>query len=156
MSRPNWDQTWMRIADAIAERSKCEGRGIGAAIVSPDNAYVVVGYNGPPGAFMAANVGTCSAWCPRRQTGEQTANYANCTSVHAEANALIKADRSRIEGATLYVTSACCWDCGKMVSNSGIARVVMRLSEDDSHRLPQKTINFMTNCGLKVDIARDY
>jgi deoxycytidylate deaminase len=101
---------------------------------------------------MLANVGTCSSWCPRRRSGEQTIDYANCTSVHAEANALIKADRSRIQDATLYVTSACCWDCGKMVANSGISRVVMRLSPNDEHRDPQRTINFMTACSLKVDI----
>lgn len=154
MRRPNWDETWMRVADAIAERSKCDGRAVGACIVSPDNAYVVVGYNGPPAALLRANAASCTSWCPRRQTGELSISYTNCTSVHAEANALIKADRSRIEAATLYVTSACCWDCGKMVANSGIKRVVMRVSEEDAHREPQRTIDFMTSCSLKVDILR--
>lgn len=153
MTRPSWDQTWMRVADSIALRSKCDGRQIGAAIVSTDNAYVVVGYNGPPAGLELSFRSSCQGWCPRMTTGERSLDYGNCTSVHAEANALIKADRSRIERATLYVTSSCCWDCGKMVANSGIRRVVMRLDETaDAHRDPHRTIQFMSSCGLDVRI----
>lgn len=156
MTRPTWDQTWMAVADSIAARSKCDGRSIGAVIVSGDNAYCVVGYNGPPAGLFVARGSSCTGWCPRMSGGERRGDYTNCTSVHAEANALIKADRSRIERATLYVTSACCWDCGKLVANSGIKRVIMRLDEvADAHREPHRTIKFMSQCGLDVRIWND-
>jgi dCMP deaminase len=143
----------MSVAASIGLRSQCDGRKIGAAIVSPDNAYVVVGYNGPPATMAVTPWSSCRTWCPRMLSGERSLDYGNCTSVHAEANALIKADRSRIEGASLYVTSSCCWDCGKMVANSGIKRVVMNLDEEaDAHREPNRTIAFMSQCGLDVRI----
>lgn len=156
MLRPDWDATWMMVADVLASRSKCTGRRIGAVIATPDNAQIVVGYNGPPAGLEIAGGSGCTNWCPRAASGAQSLDYGNCTSVHAEANALIKADRSRIAGATLYVTSSCCWDCGKMVSNSGITRVVMRLDDErDAHRNPARTISFMESCGLEIVIWRN-
>jgi deoxycytidylate deaminase len=147
----------MAMAEAIAQRSLCQGRKIGAVIVSPDNAYCVVGYNGPPRGFdvpwriYQVEPSGCKAWCPRALSGDRTAGYANCVSVHAESNAIAKADRSRIESGTLYVTSACCWDCGKLVANSGIKKVVMRVDMvADEHRNPMKTVSFMRECGLEV------
>lgn len=151
--RPSWDTVWMTMAHAISKRSRCDSRGIGAAIVSADNAYVVVGYNGPPAGFQVDDGSTCSSWCPRRQNDDQTRDYDNCVTVHAETNAIAKADRTRIEGGTLYVTSAICWDCGKVVANSGIARVVCRVDwQRDAHRDPQRTMDFLRQCGIKVEV----
>lgn len=47
-------------------------------------------------------------------------------TVHAEANAIIQAAKhgSRIDGATLYVTASPCWNCFKLIANSGIKKVV--------------------------------
>lgn len=155
--RPSWSDTWMTTARAIAARSRCDGRQVGAIIVSKDNAYSVVGYNGPPRgwdglqASKTNQTASCSSWCPRRLSDEQTASYDNCISIHAEANALIKADYSRIEGGSLFVTSSICWDCGKLVANSRILRVHMIIDpERDKHRNPYRTIDFMTSSGLEV------
>lgn len=150
-SRPDWDQVWMDVAHTIAKRSRCDGRQIGAVIASADNAYVVVGYNGPPASFDVDAGSTCSSWCPRRQTGNQTRDYANCVSVHAETNAIAKADRTRIDGGTLYVTSAICWDCSKVVANSGVKRVLMEVDwVADKHRSPMYAINFLARCDIAV------
>ena len=72
MTRPDWDTVWMSIAYNIGRRSRCDGRQIGAAIVSTDNSYVVVGYNGPPGGFPVEDGTTCQSWCPRRQNDDLT------------------------------------------------------------------------------------
>ena len=153
MTRPDWDTVWMSIAYNIGRRSRCDGRQIGAAIVSTDNSYVVVGYNGPPGGFPVEDGTTCQSWCPRRQNDDLTPGYDNCVSVHAETNAIAKADRTRVEGGTLYVTSAICWDCGKVVANSGVARVVMQVDwTADAHRWPSRTIEFLRECGMIVEV----
>lgn len=143
----------MNVADVISQRSLCDGRSIGAVIVDPHNRVVSTGYNGQPHGYDTLGE-TCKAWCPRVRSGRRTLDYSNCISVHAEANALAFADRRSYEGGTLYVTSACCWDCGKLVSNSGIARVVMRIWSADRHRDPERTIAFMEQCGLVIEPLR--
>ena len=152
MTRPSWDQTWMKVADVIAQRSRCDGRMIGAVIVDTTNRIVSTGYNGAPHGYEV-NEG-CKAWCPRMRGNHRTLDYSNCLSVHAEANAIAFADRRNYEGGSLYVTSACCWDCGKLVANSGIYRVVMRMWNADRHRDPERTIGFLEECGLEVTVLR--
>lgn len=49
-------------------------------------------------------------------------DYSNCISNHAEVNALLYADRSKIEGGTMYITDAPCVGCLKVLANSGLAR----------------------------------
>lgn len=141
----------MGVAEVISRRSLCDGRMIGAVIVDPHNRVVSTGYNGAPHGYNNLDQ-TCRAWCPRIRGNHRTLDYSNCISVHAEANALAFADRRSYEGGTLYVTSACCWDCGKLVANSGIKRVVMRLWFADRHRDPERTIAFMRECHIDIDV----
>ncbi len=46
-------------------------------------------------------------------------------TVHAEANAIIQAARHgvRIDGADIYTTASPCWECFKLIANSGIKRI---------------------------------
>lgn len=147
--RPTWDKTWMDVAWVLADRSVCDGRRIGCVIVDTNNRPVAMGYNGPPSGYQRTS-DSCIDWCPRMLSSDRTIDYGNCYTIHAEANALIFADRREYEGGTLYVTSAICWDCGKMVANSGIGTVVMFVTEEDAHRDPERTIEFLEQCGLEV------
>jgi len=72
-----------------------------------------------------------------------------CPSIHAEANALLYASRAETERATLYVTHSPCADCAKLISNSGVTRVVM-LEFPPAHR-PNPT-SYLEMCGLVVEI----
>ena len=68
--------------------------------------------------------------------------YELCRSVHAEANAIISAERNDMIGATLYLvgrdakTGAYvenanpCAMCKRLIINAGIARVVVRNDHD--------------------------
>lgn len=151
--RRHWSDAWLAVAVIIGERSRCDMRQVGAVIVSADNSYTCVGYNGPPRGFDAPNGSTCQDWCPRAIAGRQTRDYDNCVSAHAEMNALVRADRSRILGGTMYSSSSMCWDCGKVVANSGVSNVVMLLDpERDKHRDPERTIEFLRDCGLSVEV----
>lgn len=148
MPRPSWDETWMAVALTIAERSRCDGAKVGAVIVDPNNRICSTGYNGPPAATLL--LGQCSNWCPRMITGERTKDYGNCLSIHAEANAIAFADRRTYEGGTIYVTGTICWDCGKIVANSGIARAVVGTSSDGAWRNFAKTRELLIKSGVDV------
>lgn len=169
--RPNWDETWMAVATAMSKRSKCVNRQVGAVIVTKENRPMAVGYNGAPANWTGANEDTtvtihfgsmykeeittkntsCAEFCPRGGSSERGTSYSNCVSVHAEANALLFADRRDYEGGTIYVTNPCCWDCAKLVSNSGVARVVVQVSEVDGHYDNDTSLEFIRNCGITVD-----
>jgi dCMP deaminase len=152
--RSSWDETWMRVADAMAARSACTNRRVGSVIVDPYNRPVSVGYNGAPAGYQVH--GSCASFCPRsvENNSERGPGYENCTSVHAEANALLFADRRDYRGGTIYVTNPCCWDCAKLVANSGVSRVVFRISEEDSHADIDTPTKFLETCGLRVDFIK--
>jgi dCMP deaminase len=151
MARPTWDETWMNVATALSKRSKCVNRQVGAVIVTKENRPMAVGYNGPPANFETSTP-NCDGFCPRGGSNDRGTSYSNCVSVHAEANALLFADRRDYEGGTIYVTNPCCWDCAKLVSNSGVARVVVRMSEADKHYDHTPALDLIRSCGIKVDI----
>lgn len=149
MARSSWDTTWADVARVVSSRSSCERAQVGAVIVR-DNHVVSTGYNGPASGYPAETGLGCRQWCPRSAGGDLDSSvgygYA-CPSIHAEANALLHASRRDVEGATVYVTHAPCADCAKLISNSGVARVVM-LRSPEKHR--PDPIPYLTSCGLEV------
>ena len=145
--RPTWDETWLRVAKAVAERSLCTRRKVGAVIVTSENRPVSTGYNGPPAGM--GWVSDCSTFCPR--VNNKTEDYDNCVAIHAEANALLFASRSQYEGGTIYVTHICCYSCAKLIANSGLARVVIEFQ--NSRRDFSQARALLTGSGLKVEIA---
>jgi len=70
-------------------------------------------------------------------------------------NALLYVDRTRIEGGTLYCTGSLCIGCAKAVANSGIARVVARVTPDQAYRNPQVSINLLEMSGLVVKVVTE-
>jgi len=72
--------------------------------------------------------------------------YDDCFTIHAEANALLVCDRTAREGGTLYVSSHVCFQCAKLVANSGVRRVVVRHSGDAAHRSPARSYEFLRGC----------
>lgn len=159
--RATWDQTWMKVAEAMAARSKCVNRQVGAVVVDANNRPVSVGYNGAPAGFDAvqawdkADVSSCASFCPRANSAARGSSYANCVSVHAEANALLFADRRSYAGGSIYVTNPCCWECAKLVANSGVARVVVKKSKVDAHADVDTPIEFLRRCGLQVEVLKE-
>ena len=154
LDRPSWDKVWMDVADTIARRSRCSRAQIGAVVVSANQRVASTGYNGPAATLDVE--GDCIEWCPRAQGLVPLDNmYDTCPSIHAEANALLYVDRSRIEGGTIYITDVACLQCAKLVSNSGVARVVMRVGSKAVHRKPEATIEYLKKCSVDVMILED-
>lgn len=148
--RTTWEETWLAVATAISRRSLCIGRQVGAVIVTSANRPVAVGYNGPPANLDRST--RCDSFCPRAVSKNRGESYGNCVSVHAEANALLFADRDQYAGGTIYVTNPCCWDCTKLVANSGVKRVVVIISEQDAHTDFSKSHDFLLQNGIVVDV----
>lgn len=148
-SRPSWDETWLAVADTISKRSRCSRALMGAVIVSSDQHIVATGYNGPAASWPEQ--GSCINWCERAK-GETPLGieYTGCPAIHAEANALLYVDRSQSLGGTMYIVSPPCYACAKLISNSGLSRVVCRISDADMHRNPYDVVAYLEKCGLEV------
>jgi dCMP deaminase len=118
--RPSWDEYWMNVVEMISKRSTCLRHNIGSVIVK-DNIIVSTGFNGAPrGLPHCSEIG-----CIRDKLGIKSGERIEiCRGVHAEANAIIRGDPLRMDGATLYVNAKPCKTCAKMVINAGIKRVV--------------------------------
>lgn len=148
------------MAEIMGKRSRCDRRKVGAIIVDGFNKIQASAYNGPPAG--ARYSGGCLDWCPRAQhaarvgmdpsddDGDVLLSYRNCPSLHAEANALLEADHTKIRGGTIYVSSAVCADCAKLIANSGLLYVEMTVWASDQHRRPETVCRYLTDMGLTV------
>ena len=106
------DNTYMAMAKELAKLSYANRAKVGCIIVK-DTHIISEGYNGTPKGF--SNV------CEHPITWKTLPEV-----LHAESNAITKLARSTSssEGATLYVTMAPCYECSKLIIQSGINRVV--------------------------------
>ena len=129
--RPGWDEYFIGIAKAVAARATCLRRKYGA-VITKDNIIVSTGYNGAPAGMKdCLEVGKCTRKELQIPHGER---YELCHSVHAEANAVIRAAVHELKGATIYISGAddgageChsepCMMCKRIMLNARIARVV--------------------------------
>jgi dCMP deaminase len=124
-------------------------------IVTADNRVVSFSYNGPPRGMQVE--GPCINWCPRAMTADiasVAADYSTCPAVHAEANAIIRASYDDLAGGTIYVTSAMCINCAKIIANSGLVRVVHVVAAEDAHRHPDEVEAFLKASGITTARAR--
>jgi len=148
--RWSWEDVWLNTAINISKRSKCVNRQVGAVIVDGSNRPIAMGYNGPPANYKVDK--DCGSFCPRGGSQNRPSDYANCVSVHAEANALLFADRRLLKDATIYITNPCCWECAKLIANSGIREVIMQASTADSHASWDREVWFLESCNIKTKI----
>jgi dCMP deaminase len=111
--RMSWDEYFMGIARQVAERSTCDRKHVGAVIVKEKN-ILATGYNG-----SIAGMPHCD------DVGHMMENGHCVATVHAEANAIIQAAKNgvAIAGASIYVTASPCWNCFKLIANSGIKEI---------------------------------
>lgn len=105
------DRRYLRMAAIWAENSYCLRRKVGALIIK-DQRIISDGYNGTPSGF--------------ENVCEDDDNVTKPYVLHAEANAITKvaASSNSSKGATIYITSAPCIECAKLIIQSGIKRVV--------------------------------
>jgi len=123
--RPDFKEWAMGIAEAVATRADCSRAQVGAVIVTPDQRIVATGYNGAPSGTPGC---LTSGACPRATVGKDYGSSYDtgpgaCISVHAEANAIIRASWTDMEGSTLTTTKKPCDGCWKLILATRLARV---------------------------------
>ena len=141
MERINKINYYLDIAKTVAGRSTCLRKKTGAVIVNNDE-IVSTGYSGAPrGRKNCNDLGFCSK--KKFFPNVRHAGYDACRSVHAEMNAIISSSRTDMLGGTLYLVQyrteteeyeenpGCCQMCRKLIINSGIAEVVVRINKDE-------------------------
>ena len=139
MERMSKKDYYLGIALAVSKRSPCLRRHYGCIIVKNDE-IIATGYNGSPRG--ESNCCDCYEECPRKDKPHNSGDYSDCTSVHAEQNAMLSAARKDMIGATMYlvaqesvrscfptfwknVVEICpCPICERMIKNAGIKEVV--------------------------------
>ncbi len=112
-TRADWDVYFMNIARQVATRATCDRKHVGAVIVR-DKTILSTGYNGSIRGSVHCD-----------EAGHLMENGHCVRTVHAEANAVAQAARNgvRIDGAEIYVTASPCWNCFRLLVNSGVRKI---------------------------------
>lgn len=131
MERPDKTMYFLNIALAVAARSTCLRRKIGAVIVK-GNTIVGTGYNGTAkGVVNCIEVGCIKDLLALPHDRA----YDLCPAVHAEENAIINSNREDRIGAKLYIAgfdaegnyvkTEPCLRCKRKIINSEIEEVIV-------------------------------
>ncbi len=137
--RTNRNHYFLDLATRCAHQGTCLRRNFGAIIVDEYNTIVSTGYTGAPRKQMdCTELNTCWRKDHNIPSGS---HYERCRSVHAEMNALLQAGKNA-RGCTLYLAGFevetdeltqiwPCFLCSKMIVNSGVTNVILRISKDN-------------------------
>src|SRR5688572_2899642 len=112
--RADWDEYFMRIAVDVSSRSTCDRKHVGALIVRDRN-ILSTGYNG-----SVSGLPHCD------DVGHLMENGHCIATIHAESNSIIQAAKHgvSIDRAAIYTTASPCWNCFKLIVNSGMRRIL--------------------------------
>lgn len=125
------DIKWMKLCIEGAKIfSTCSKKQYMAIIVDKYGVVNATGYNGTPSGFTHCNDGGCPRFLNDVPSGTPY-DYGEglCYSNHAEQNCLSVSDPYKRQGGTLYVNGWPCFNCAKLIVNSGCDRIVY-LKED--------------------------
>ena len=129
-NRLKMEYIWMSLAIMLASKSTCSRLKVGSVITdSGMNRALCVGYNGDE----KGGKNQCESLKPGK-----------CGCLHAETNAIAKS-RESLENCILFVTTAPCKSCVKLIINSGIREVIYNEVYRDTSGL-----ELMKQRGLKV------
>ena len=150
-----WDTYFHNICTAVASKSPCLSRQIGAILVR-DKSIVSTGYNGPARGYphCRGNVRTGaegeSEMCPRREMGFGSGEGLHlCPAAHAEGNCIANAARNGVVtvGTTLYMNCVIpCKDCSILLVNAGIKGVVI----DNATPYHEMSIEILKKGNVKI------
>ena len=140
-SQKKLDQTYMKMAEELSKLSYANRKKVGCLIVK-DTQIISEGYNGTPKGFPNE--------CEFRSYVDE--EYTKPEVLHAESNALTKIARSTnsSDGATLYVTLAPCFECSKLIIQSGIKKVWYK----EDYRL--NGLDLLRSAKIDVQYIKDY
>lgn len=119
--RPSRDETYLQIAEIIAQRSTCARRAVGCVLVSRENRILATGYNG-----VASGRDHCNEGKPCPGAGLVSGSGLDaCEAIHAEQNAiLLLSDPWSVD--TAYITVSPCVSCIKLLLGTSTRKIVCR------------------------------
>jgi dCMP deaminase len=123
--RISWNNLWIEFANLVSKRSSDQKMKVGCVIVTRDNTKVIaIGYNGDQKGGSNKRESILS--------GESG-------FIHAEVNALIKANYDLIQDKIMYLTHSPCRMCAKAIINSEVKEVYFQnIYEEESILLLNK------------------
>ncbi len=112
-NRVSWGTYFMNIAVEVSTRSTCDRKHVGAVIVR-DKTILSTGYNG-----SIKGLPHCD------DVGHEMLEGHCIRTTHAEANAIAQAAKNgvKIDSGEIYVTASPCYNCFKLIANSGIKTI---------------------------------
>ncbi len=115
-NRVSWETYFMNIATEVATRSTCDRKHVGAVIVRNKN-ILSTGYNG-----SIKGLPHCD------EVGHEMVDGHCIRTTHAEANAIVQAAKNgvSIDNSEIFVTASPCYNCFKLIANSGIKVIYYR------------------------------
>ena len=129
------EDLYMDIAKVISKKSKALRKKVGAVLVKNDN-IISFGWNGTPTDFNNK--------CETEINGTLVTKDE---VIHAEANTIAKAAKSTAstENSILFVTLSPCFECSKLIIQSGVKEVIYLEEYRNSLAL-----DFLKRAGVKV------
>ncbi len=150
MTRPSWDEYFMDIVKAVAERATCD-RGKTGVIIVKDKHILTTGYVGSPVGLPHCDEAGHQI---KKITHEDGSESQHCLRTnHAEINAICQAAKRgiSIDGATLYCKMAPCHTCAKALINAGIKRVVSEKRYHQDH----EAVKLFQQAGIQFEVLND-
>lgn len=138
--RLSWDEYFLKIAGMVSSRSTCDRRNVGAVIVK-NKVVLSTGYNGAPRGLPHCD-----------DAGHEIVDGHCVRTVHGEANAIAQAARNgiSIEGACLYLTHSPCYDCFKMIVNTGISEIKYSSFYMSRYEASKTVLTLAKKAGVKL------
>lgn len=130
----------MQVARVYGGLSHARRLKVGAVLVKDDR-IISIGYNGMP----SGGTNTCEEYVLDGPIAELVTKPG---VVHAEMNVIAFAAKNGVstEGCTMIVTDSPCYECSKLIIQSGIKKIYY----DKEYRLTE-SLDFLREYGVKVE-----
>lgn len=152
MKTINHDRIFLDIAEKISEMSHCLSHKVGCILVK-DKRIISTGYNGTTKGFDNCD----DFFLDKPYSRELHHEFSEMFEIHAEQNAILAAARNgiSIEGSILYTTLHPCYDCLKLICNSGIKTIIYRY-EYDKFNLNSRIQDMLEKCKIQLICEKDF
>ena len=147
--RPDWDDYFFGIMDAVRMRGTCKG--LAGCVIVKNKRIVSTGYAGSaPGLKHCDEAGHLTVHTKYPDGVERE----HCVrTIHAEQNAIAFAAKAGValDGSTIYVNMEPCMHCTKLIIAAGIKRVVCR----KRYHAAEISRKFLKEAGIELDVKED-
>jgi dCMP deaminase len=149
-NRPDWDEYFLKIAEAVGLRADCCRGRLGTILVR-DERIISTGYNAAPRGLPHCSEVGCMV--TDHKDAEGNVRDACIRTAHSDINAIIQAALHGIStaGTTLYGYYKPCFNCAKAIVQAGIVRVVVRKNYHES-----RTDEIFKQAGIKMEILNPH